>query len=145
MWAAVVHCSEAGQAVPYLLSEEERTLCVRMYVFLLNEHLTHKHLNTLTFGAWALGRSHALLLSSDRQDDGLAAGGGRVTLRAPPMAMALPTGTPRFPLDIWLLARSSSSHHRSRWPGVIPSWEEPGADEDLDLVICCWKARRGMT
>ncbi len=82
----------------------------------------HKHLNLWTFGAWELSRSCALpplfrppgwRLSSRRR--------ARVTSRAPPPAMALPTGTPRFPPDIWLLARSSSSPHRSRCPGVIPS------------------------
>ncbi len=87
------------------------------------------------FGAWELGRSGPL--SSQRR--------ARVTSRAPPVAMALPTGTPCFPPDIWLLARSSSIPTAAIGLGLSLHWEEPGADEDLDLVVCCWKARLGMT
>ncbi len=81
MWDADLHCSEAGQGEPHLLSEEEKALFVRKYAFLLNEHPTHTHLSSRTFGAWALGCSRALLLSSGRQEDGLAACGGRESRR----------------------------------------------------------------
>ncbi len=72
--------TEAGQGEPHLLSEEEKALFVRKYAFLLNGHSTHTHLQQLNFGRLGAGCSRALLLS-DRQEDGLAAGGGRESRR----------------------------------------------------------------
>ncbi len=81
MLDADLHCTEAGQGEPHLLSEEEKALFVRKYAFLLNGHSTHTHLGRRTLGAWAPGCSRALLPPSDRQEDGLAAGGGRESRR----------------------------------------------------------------
>ncbi len=102
--------------------------------------------NMWTFGVWELGRSRALLLSSDRQDDGLAAGGGRESCRG---LLCWPW---RFLPGPHTFLRTSGS-----WRGAVAvptaaaglglslHWEEPGANEDLDLVICCWKVRLCMT
>ncbi len=59
MWAAALHCSEAGQGEPHLLSEEEKALFVRMYAVLLNEHPTQtfEQLNFWRLGAGLLSRS----------------------------------------------------------------------------------------
>ncbi len=139
-------CTEAGQGEPHLLIEEEKALFVRMYAFLLNEHPTHTHLSNWTFGAWELGCSRALLLSSDRQEDSLAAGGGRESRR----------GLLRWPWRFLpgphtFLRTSGSCRGAVAVPpagaglGISLRWEEPGADEDLDLAVCCWKARLGIT
>ncbi len=106
----------------------------------------HTHLSNWTFGAWELGCSRALLLSSDRQEDGLAAGGGRESRR----------GLLRWPWRFLpgphtLLRTSGSCRGAVAVPpagaglGISLRWEEPGADEDLDLAVCCWKARLGIT
>ncbi len=117
-----------------------------MYAFLLNEHPTHTHLSNWTFGAWELGCSRALLLSSDRQEDGLAAGGGRESRRG---LLRWPW---RFLLGPHTLLRTSGSCRGAvavppagAGLGISLRWEEPGADEDLDLAVCCWKARLGIT
>ncbi len=78
----------------------------------------HKHLSNWTFGAWELGCSRALLRSSGRRFS--SRGRAIVASRTPQLTLELPTGTPRFPPDIWFLSRSSSSPHRRRWPGDIP-------------------------
>ncbi len=46
MLDADLHCTEAGQGEPHLLSEEEKALFVRKYTFLLNGHSTHTHLSS---------------------------------------------------------------------------------------------------
>ncbi len=79
---------------------------------------TFEQLNFWRLGAGPLSRSPPLLRSSGRRFS--RRGWARVTSRAPPLTLALPTGTPRFPPDIWFLSRSSSSPHRRRWPGNIP-------------------------
>ncbi len=107
---------------------------VRKYAFLLNEHPTHTHLSSWTFGAWELGCSRALLLPSDRQEDGLAAGGGRESRRG---LLRWPW---RFLPEPHTFLRTSGSCRGA--VAVAPAgaglgkslrWAEPGADEDLDL------------
>ncbi len=124
----------------YWVRRKELFVWECMHFYWMNTQ--HKHLNMCTFGAWELGRSSTLLLSSDRQDDGLAAGGERESrcglLRWPWCFLPGPHAFLRTS-DSWRGAVAVPT--AAAGLGLSLRWEEPGADEDLDLVVCCWKAR----
>ncbi len=69
---------------------------IPMYAFLLNEHPTQtfEQLNFWRLGAGLLSHSPPLLRSSGRQFS--SRGRARVASRAPPLTLALPTGTPHL-------------------------------------------------
>ncbi len=123
----------------------ESSFCEKVCI-LLNGHSTHTHLGSWTLGAWAPGCSRALLPPSDRQEDGLAAGGGRESRRG---LLRWPW---RFLPEPHTFLRTSGSCRGAvavapAWAGLGKSlrWAEPCADEDLDLAVCCWGARLGIT
>ncbi len=95
----------------------------------------------LALGSWA-----ALALSSDRQEDGLAGGGERESRRG-----LLRWHWSFLPGLHAFLRTSGSCRGAVAVPtagaglGISLRWAEPGADEDLDLAVCCWKVCLGMT
>ncbi len=98
----------------------ESSFCEKVCIFIEwtpNTH-TFEQLNFRRLGAGLLSRSPPFFRSSGRRFS--SRWRARVASRAPPLTLALPTGTPHLPPDIWFLSRSSSSPPSRGRPGNIP-------------------------